>query len=182
MPALWMAPGWAQVPARSNAEEQYHAAQLGVGGVEAEAAWLAVPGHFPNAREWASRAYVQLARSLLRHRDIDRLRVFAAEIARWNPGRLHEKELTVIVQAAVNALEGSVEDVIDRLGAQHLNLESVTDSALLELALEVTVQATRAAARSDPGVGPPTGLLKIQNQLLIKLYDEPRIPLGRRPV
>src|SRR6185437_12849375 len=39
-----------------------------------EAAWLAVPGHFPGSRDWASRAYTQLARHLLRRRDTDRLR------------------------------------------------------------------------------------------------------------
>src|SRR5262249_37038769 len=125
LPALWMAPEWRDVARQSSPEAQYHYAQLHVPKTDQEAAWLAVPGHFPSSREWASKAYIQLARELLRRRDIDRLRAFAAELARWNPDRMNEQELAVIVRAAVDALDGKVEDVIAGLGAKNLDPKTV---------------------------------------------------------
>src|SRR5206468_3813848 len=94
----------------------------------------------------ASQAYTQLARALLRRHDADRLRVFATEIERWNATHTHEheKELITIIQAATKALDGDQEGVIRELN--ELDLPSTIDAALLELALEVTVQSTRSSA------------------------------------
>jgi len=176
-PALWMAPEWQDVPRQASPENQYRYAQLQVARIAQEAAWLAVPGHFPNSREWTSQAYIQLARELLRRQDVDRLRVFAAELDRWNPDRMHEHELAVIVKAAVDALDEKVEDVIAKLSSDNLPLKTVIDPALLELSLEVTAQA----AHSDDGSGlVPSGLREIQSNLLRSLYNvELREPQGR---
>ncbi len=107
LPALWMAPHWDSIPRQSTAEAQYRYAQLRAAAADREAAWIAVPGYFPDARAWAAQAYIQLARLLLRRHDADRLRVFGAEIARWNTDQAyeHENELVTIIQAAVKALD-----------------------------------------------------------------------------
>ncbi|SIO57785.1 serine/threonine protein kinase [Singulisphaera sp. GP187] len=178
MPALWMVPEWRDVFKQNSPEAQYRYAQLHVAKTDQEGAWLAVPGNFPSAREWASKAYIQLARELLRRKDADRLRAFAAELSRWNTDRMHEQELAVIVQAAVDALDGKVEDVIAGLGSKNLDPKTVIDPALLELSLEVTAQA---ANPRDGGTSlVPQGLREIQASLLQRLYNvELREPQGR---
>ena len=102
-----------------------------------EAAWLAVPGHFPATREWSSRAYTQLARLMLHRRDDDRLRAFAAEIDRWNGAQTHEKELANIIRAGAKALEGDIDGVLQDFD-QTIMPGKLADPALLELSLEVT--------------------------------------------
>ena len=59
-----MAPAWKDVQKQKTAEEQYRYAQLRVSSDDQEAAWLAVPGHFPGERPWTTQAYIQLARLL----------------------------------------------------------------------------------------------------------------------
>lgn len=179
LPALWMVPECREiVPKQGSPEAQYRYAQLHVAKTDQEGAWLAVPGHFPSSREWASKAYIQLARELLRRRDVDRLRAFAAELSRWHADRMHEQELAVIVQAAVDALDGKIEDVIAGLGPKNLDPKTVIDPALLELSLEVTAQA--ANARDGEVDRVPRGLREIQANLLQRLYNvELREPLGR---
>ncbi|AGA27805.1 protein kinase domain-containing protein [Singulisphaera acidiphila] len=178
MPALWMVPEWKDVLKQNSPEAQYRYAQLHVAKTDQEGAWLAVPGNFPSSREWASKAYIQLARELLRRQDTDRLRAFAAELRRWHSDRMHEQELAIIVQAAVDALDGKVEDVIAGLGPKNLDPKTVIDPALLELSLEVTAQA--ANSRDGESVRVPQGLREIQANLLQRLYNvELREPLGR---
>jgi serine/threonine-protein kinase len=170
---MWMVAEWREIPQQAAPEAQYHYAQLHVSKADQEAAWIAVPGYFPESREWASKAYVQLARALLRHQDLDRLRVLAAELARWNPDRLHEKELAAIVQAAVDTLDGKVEEVITALGplvSKATDPSPVVDPALLELSLEVTSAAVRSSSRNG-GMIVPEGLLNIQAKLLQRLYN-----------
>ena len=109
----------------------------------------------------------------MRHQDLDRLRVLAAELARWNPDRLHEKELATIVQAAVDTLDGKVEEVISALGplvSKSTDPSPVVDPALLELSLEVTSAAMRSSSRNG-GMIVPEGLLNIQAKLLQRLYN-----------
>src|SRR4051812_24341911 len=71
LPALWMAPHWETIPKQGSAEDQYHYAQFRASRAVQEAAWIAVPGYFPAARAWASQAYIQLARVLLRRHDAE---------------------------------------------------------------------------------------------------------------
>src|SRR5262249_12986942 len=135
---------------------------------------------FPGSRDWSSRAYVQLGRLLLRRHDVDRLRVLAAEIARWNPDVTHERELAEILQAGVKALNGDVEGVIDDFnGNGRRTHPALIDPALLELSLEVTEVAALSASQ-DGATPPPPALREIRKQLLDRFYfEELRIPLGR---
>ena len=180
-PALWMAPGWSQVERQNSAEQQYHYAQLQASRSDQEAAWLAVPGYFPEARDRTAQAYIQLARSLSRHRDAERLRVFAAEIARWNAATAHEheKELVTIVQAAAKAIDGDLEGVIVAL--KSLDPGTIIDPALLELAVEVTVQAVQTAIGNGTVDSVPRELRSLQQKFTDQLYSaDVRDPLVRR--
>jgi serine/threonine-protein kinase len=163
-PALWMEPRWGMIPRQNSAEEQYRYAQLGASRADQEAAWIAVPGYFPTARAWSSQAYIQLARVLLRRHDAERLGILASEIKRWNATQEHEKELVTIIQAAAKAIDGDQEGTIVEL--EKLHLSSTIDPALLELALEVTVQATHSASRTDVSRSIPPGLKQIQGKLI----------------
>jgi serine/threonine-protein kinase len=181
LPALWMAPHWELIPRQGSAEEQYHYAQLRAADADQEAAWIAVSGYFPSARGWASQAYIQLARVLLRRHDAERLRVFATEIDRWNAAqtREHEKELVTIIQAAAKAVDGDQEGTISEL--EKLHLSSTIDAALLELALEVTIQGTHSASRPGTSQSMPPGLRNIQVRLFNQLSSvENSEQLGRR--
>jgi serine/threonine-protein kinase len=176
-PAVWMAPGWSAIAKRSRPADQYRAAQLGAAWDDRTAAWLAVPGHFPAARDWSSRAYIQLARHLFRGRDAERLQALAVEIGRWPAAQTHEKQLAAIVQAAVEALEGDLAGVIEQFD-KHLDLPSVIDPALLELSLEITTRAARSAA-ADGDASVPSGLQDIQRKLIAKLLT-PAAPAARQ--
>jgi serine/threonine-protein kinase len=182
LPALWMAPQWQNIPRQAGAEEQYRYAQLRASRADQEAAWIAVPGYFPAARGWVAQAYIQLARVLLRQHDAQRLRVFATEIERWNyahQAHEHENELVTILQAATRAVDGDREGVIMVLNK--LDLPATIDAALLELALEVTVQATHSASQSGILLAIPPGLRTIQGRLLSQLSTvEISEQLGRR--
>jgi hypothetical protein len=176
-----MAPHWETIPQQGSAEDQYHYAQFRASRADQEAAWIAVPGYFPAARAWTSQAYIQLARVLLRRHDAERLRVFATEIERWNAvqSHEHENELVKIIQAATKALDGDQEGVIKELNK--LDLPSTIDAALLELALEVTVQATHSSSRTGNLRATPPGLRAIQGKLLAQLSTvEINEQMGRR--
>ncbi len=181
LPALWMAPNWSVIERQGNVEEQYHYAQFRASRADQEAAWLAVPGYFPASRDWAAQAYIQLARALLRRRDAERLKVFAAEIARWNSAKSyeHEKELVTIVQAAAKAIGGDLEGVIVVL--KTLDPGTIIDPALLELSVEVTVQAMQTALRNGTVNSVPRDLRTLQTKFLGQLHAaEVHDPLGRR--
>jgi serine/threonine-protein kinase len=159
-PALWLAPEWRGLAKRAGAEQQYRHAQLNTAADAREAAWLAVPGHFPTSREWASRAYGQLARLLLRRRDADRLDSLANEIEGWERGQGREAELVALARAGVKALRGELGGVLDDFDGK-IKPSRMTDTALIELALEVTLQAERVA--SQPGA--PTNLALVRQRL-----------------
>jgi serine/threonine-protein kinase len=143
LPALWMAPEWSEVPKQPSAELQYRYAQVQAPSGSREAAWLAVPGHFPQAHEWSARAYDQVARQLFRHRDAPRLRVLAAELDKL--GRAHEKQLAAVATVGAEVLEGDAEEAIT--GLRDDFIVSLTDPGLAELALEITLEAERLARR-----------------------------------
>lgn len=139
-PALWMAPEWSEVPRQAGGPEaQYRYAQVRAASGSREAAWLAVPGYFPQAHEWSARAYDQLARRLFRDRDAGRLRAFAAELEKM--GRAHERQLAQVVAVGAEVLEGDVEGAIAALQGNFI--ASLTDPGLAELALEVVLDAER---------------------------------------
>ena len=167
LPALWMAPHWA--------DDRTAIEPRGAVSLRPAPRLACRPGSrldrrsrlFPGLPRWISQAYIQLARVLFRRHDAERLRVFATEIGRWNATQEHEKELVTIIQAAANAIDGDQEGTIVEL--EKLHLSSTIDPALLELALEVTVQATHSASRTGIMQSIPQGLQDLQRNLLTKL-------------
>ena len=182
-PGLWMAPLWEKVPRASSPEEQYRHAQLLAPAESREEAWLAVPGHWPSARDWSSRAYTQLARLVLRRQDEDLVAAFAEELDHWNHAQTHEKELVEILRAGVKALEGDLDGVLEAINTK-VKPHTLTDLALMELTLAVTVEAERAASR--PGApGSPAlalqGLRTIRQSLMQRLFQSESLESLVRP-
>jgi serine/threonine-protein kinase len=171
MPGLWIAPRWSSIEKQAGPEEQFHHAQLIASGDDLEPAWLAVPGYFPGSRDWASRAYTQFARVLLRRHDAERLRVFASEIDQWEGAQAHERELAGICRAAADALNGEMAEMMEEF-QKKADPKVLIDPALVELALEVTHEAQRVITRSPTPENKLTGnsLRKLQIELLSKLH------------
>ena len=165
IPALWMRPDWSRaVSKKANAEAQYMEALLRVNADDQDAAWVAVAGYFPDAREWAGRAYVQLGRRLLRRRDAERLEALAEEVALWQPDHTHEKELVSLCQIAVKALRGDREGVIEDF--RGVDEAAILDRSLLEFGFEIVESMSRApdSAATDREVSNPK-LVQIRRRL-----------------
>jgi len=146
-PALWMAPGWSEIPRQSSPEAQYRYAQLQAEPGSREAAWIAVVGYYPDSRdsrEWNERAYTQLARLLFRDHDPARLKAFSAELARLE--RPHEKRLAEIVAVGLGVLDHDPEGVVNVFTNDFVS--SLDDPGYAEFALEITLQAEQAARLS----------------------------------
>lgn len=184
-PGLWIAPHWKDVNKEDSAEDQFHYAQVRAPRETLDAAWLAVPGHFPALRDWASRAYTQFARLLLLRGDAERLKVFAEEIDRWEGAQTHEKELANVIRAGVKALTGDLDGVLNDFDVNRIDTAKLTDPALVELCLQVTDLSERIASR--PGASSNIVLAKpnlkvIHNKLMEKLFITGlRDPLFNRP-
>ncbi len=146
-PGLWMAPAWKAVKRQKTPEEQYRYAQLRVSNDDQEAAWLAVPGHFPRERPWTTQAYIQFARLLLRRHDVPGLKALATEIEHWEDKITPEKDLAAIIRTALAFFEeGDLDGVIKHFNSPG-SLSSLYDPALVELSIEIIEQAHIAASR-----------------------------------
>lgn len=183
-PALWLSPDWRSVAKLGSAEQQYRDAQLRAPGEGLEAAWLAVPGHFPNSRDWASRAYTQLARLLLRRRDAEQLESLAVALETRDRAESREQDLAAVARAGVKALRGDLGGLLNDFEAK-VKPTRMTDTALIDLALEVTLQADRVASRPGAPTNPALvrqQLRDIQRELTPRLLlTELRDPLLGRP-
>jgi serine/threonine-protein kinase len=168
-PGLWMA-SWNEVPKRSTAQAQFHHALLGSPQSGRDAAWLAVPGYFPTDRDWTSKAYIQLARDLLRRGDAGRLQALAAELGSIDS--VAARATARVAQAAAHALRGEGEEVLASF--QGLNLDT-RDPALNELSLEVVLRARERAGSRGPMV---ERLRKQEEQLNEALQLAPLMRLG----
>ena len=168
-PGLWLAPSWAtKVHPREDAAAQYRLAQLQLSEAGREAAWLAVPGRFPDDRHWGYRAYIQLGRHLLRAGDREALAALAAELAR-TPLE-NDKDLSRVLRAGVSALDGHPDAVQEALEHAEAALQARPPD-LTELALEVIARARRPA----PGRQAPTDdLLALRRTLERALGYDPR--------
>ncbi len=180
-PALWMAPDWAEVPKQATAEQQYRYAQVRAKSGSRAAAWVAVPGNFPRDHEWSSRAYDQLARRLFRDRDADRLRVFAAELTKV--GRAHENQLASVVAVGTRVLDGDPQEVINVFTTQQGGfVTSLTDPGLAELAIEVVLEAKRAAGRDGLSGSVKAQLNGIEVRLVQRTFNIMSTNLRGEPV
>jgi serine/threonine-protein kinase len=168
-PGAWIA-RWQDVPARPSAEAQYRFAQLQAGEPQRVAAWLAVPGRFPqaSAREWAARAYTQLARSLFRRGDADRLEALAAELGA-------DAGLAGVARAGAAALRGEA----DRVQAAFAGmLFERQDAGLNELSYEVIARARRGVGPESPQAAP---LRRLEEQVVDALGLPPALRVGAAP-
>ena len=166
---LWLAPNWSEIPKQTTADAQYRYAQIRSDSSNRLAAWVAVAGNFPQAKDWIARAHTQIARTLFRERDTMRLRSFGVELERLD--RPHEKRLGEIVTAALGALEGDVEGAINLFTFNFT--DTLTDPAVAELSLEITLEAERMA-RHNSGSATATNLTKLrqcQNRLINKTIE-----------
>jgi serine/threonine-protein kinase len=137
---LWLVPSWRTVKPLGSAERQYRYAQLFAPPEQLEAAWMAVPGYFPDDRTWGFQAYIQFARQLFRSRDHRALRSLAESLAvSENPG---DQELVRVAHAGAAALRGD-ESFVGEFSALNFAL---MDPALVELGLEIVSYPTRESA------------------------------------
>jgi serine/threonine-protein kinase len=168
-PGLWMAP-WREVPQRRTAERQYHYALLEAPEAAREAAWLAVPGYFPRERTWSAKAYVQLARTLLRRGEADRLDALAAGLESTEGAAA--KATAGVARAAADALRGEADEVLAAFSGGDFDTD---DPALNELRLEAVLRA-----RGVPGVDAAKAerLRKQEEQLNEALQLAPLVRLG----
>jgi serine/threonine-protein kinase len=142
-PALWLAP-WESVPKQKTAEAQYRFAQMASSDFGRDAAWLAVPGHFPTmaTASWSSQAYIQLVRCLLRQRDRDRLDALALALDAWP--RV-DRSLPRLARAGASALRDDVDGVLRQY--EDVLIDEQRDPALNELSYEILQRARRRADR-----------------------------------
>jgi serine/threonine-protein kinase len=177
-PALWMASDWTEVAKQPTAELQYRYAQVQAAAGSREAAWVAVPGYFPHAHEWSSRAYDQLARRLFRDRDADRLRAFAAELNKI--GRAHENQLATVAFVGAEVLDGDVQEAINSF--QPAFVASLTDPGLSELAIDVVLEAERAARRDAFSGTVQVSLRGIELRLVQRTFQIMSTDLRGQPI
>ena len=186
LPGLAMTPSWASFEKRNNPESQYYQVLLATAPDEMNAAWLSVPGQYPNAKEWISKSYTQLARTLLRDRDVERLKILANEIERWPEAQTHEKDLANVIRVGVEAIDGDLEGVVKDFDSK-ISPKTLPDPSLLELSFRVLATAQRYAQK-HPGTPERVlrNLARIRNELLTNLIlsaAETPIPVfGREPL
>jgi hypothetical protein len=177
------------VPAQKGPEAQYRYAQFEAPAADRAAAWLAVPGRFPDPwlvvdgrlsdahpsqHDWGLRAYIQLARELFRGRDAGRLDGLAAELARSD--REDDRQLATVAQAATLTLRDDLDDALELL--QGLKTPpgppSPTGLALDELTLEVIDDLDARGRRDRDFHGEYAPKVKeLQNRLAQRLRVDP---------
>jgi len=168
-PSAWIAPDWEQVPRQGSAAEQYRHALFLTGPGDLEAAWVAVPGYFPQDQEWAARSHVQLARELFRRRDRDRLKAFADVLATNRHGS--DEALAQVMQAGVAALEGDVGKVLNFFDANAYSVvNNLVDAALADFGLEIALRL-RDDRRIKLTASVGDKLRTVQGRLLQKLVE-----------
>ena len=166
---------WSRVPQQQGADWQYRYAQIRADEADQLAAWLAVPGYFPNDEDWAWRAYVQLTSDLVRHTDRFRLVWLRDSLSRAGRGLQFE----VLAQVADAALEGMEGNEISLLENLHPLVKETMDPNLAELILAILVHY-RSKIPRDQAI--PVRLDKLQTQILEILRIDPKSPYGNFPL
>jgi hypothetical protein len=153
-PGLWLEPWETEAPERPSPEAQYRWAQTRAPASRRPAAWLAVPGRFPQAHSVVTDAYVQLIRDWLRAGDIERLDALSGALAeaaaRGDPPDW--RALERLSRAAAAALRGDADAVLAQFRGWP-NLELI-DPAQAALGLEITQRVRRRPANAGPSAGP----------------------------
>jgi serine/threonine protein kinase len=135
-PALWIAPEWEKVNKKDSPAAQYRYAQVQAGGPDRLAAWVAVSGYYPDAQEWDSKSYTQLARELFLVRDRDRLNAFANVLGTTHYGR--NEVLTRVMLTGVAELDGDSDKVLGYFGPNDFDaVKNLLDPAITDFTLEI---------------------------------------------
>lgn len=173
LPGLGLDPRWPSVPKQPTAAEQYRFAQLRADPADLDAAWLAVPGRFPNSSEWVSSAYRQLARLYYRRADRDRMTTLQSELSSWKDAKTADRELVQMIDPAIKLLTRDLDGVYDAMSRITLPDErprraagepGIFDPGLLEFGVEVLADAVKLA--SQPGA--PVQKLQRDNLVAIQ--------------
>lgn len=169
-PGLWMA-AWQQVPPQTTAEAQYRYAQLQAPENDRVAAWLAVAGRFPGEEAWTSKAYIQLARSLFRQRDVTRLLALANQLS--TSPRAQDQALARVALAGSAALKNEPEEVLAQFNETRFDL---LDPGITELGFEI-VEFCRQNLRNAPA-SVTSRLAKFRDNLADTLQIGPLMRMG----
>ncbi|WP_337177122.1 serine/threonine-protein kinase [Paludisphaera sp.] len=175
-PALGLGPPWGSIERRESAEAQYRYAWLVAPPDRLAAAWLAVPGYFPDSYDWASPAYLNLGRALYRERDIGRVAGLAGDVRAWRARQTRDEQLAHVLDAAESMLLRDVDGVIGRVrNVLDSRDRPLSDPGLVDFALEIVADALRAidqpgatgAAAQRPELAALRGrLLLLRNRVL----------------
>lgn len=163
---------WSRVPRRESPERQYRHALLWSDGPDRMAAWLAVPGYFPDDPDWSWRAYVQLSSHFVNTADTIRLVLLKEGLIRCGKGVAFD-HLAEVIGAALDGAEGNEIGMLETL---HLHVKEAMDPALAELILTI-LSNYRLRAGEDSIV--PARMNRLQAQLIEVLRIDPKIrPIG----
>jgi serine/threonine-protein kinase len=170
MPVLWAVPQWESIPRQKSPEEQFRYAAFLAPRDEWAAAWAAVPGYFRNSHEPVSRAYTQLARIWFRQDNIEMLELLATELAAWKEKQARDEELVEVIQLALKVRKHDYEAAAERARLMALKeIGKIWDPTLLQLSLEINVDAMNAMAKNAIKI-PPDPFFRSQRQLYRQLF------------
>jgi len=177
LPVLWLEPRWTAVPKQNSPEDQLRYALLQAPREDWVPAFLAVPGYFPHSHEVISKAYTQLARILCHRGDQDALVALESDLSQWKEAKGYDQELIHVVHIAIMLGKEDWKEVVE--GFKKLTRDEVPemyDPALVELSLEICVDAVSAANRAGTETILRQDLQQFQTHLVRQLY---RIELPR---
>jgi eukaryotic-like serine/threonine-protein kinase len=166
-PCLEMA-DWKRVPQKKSAAEQYRYALTQAPEKDLVAAWLAVPGNFPEDEDWAWRAYVQLTGDFVRRWDRFHLVWLLRGIDSIDHGAPFQN-LSQVIKAAVDGLDGKETACLESLDSM---VKETMDLNMAELILTIL---SRYRMRIGRGESVPIRLEKIQAQLMEILRIDPKM-------
>ena len=181
LPALWLEPRWNTIPKQDTAEDQFRYALLQAPADDWAPAFLAVVGYFPHSHELVSKAYTQLARIWYRRGDLGALATLEAELSQWKDAKKRDHDLVDAVRIAIKLKRNDLDGVVQ--GMKTLTRDDVpdtSDTALLEMSIEICVDALNAAAHAGNETMRPT-LHSCQMQLVKRLYRIEMPNAGRLP-
>ncbi|WP_165070484.1 protein kinase domain-containing protein [Paludisphaera rhizosphaerae] len=141
-PALGLGPRWTSTPRMDDAEAQFRHAQLVAPPSRLAAAWLAVPGYFPDSYDWSSAAYLQLGRFLYRERDPERIETLAQELRGWRSKQSRDEQLADLLEISGMLLRGDVDGLINSLNRTvDVKDRVLSDPGLIDFGVEVVADA-----------------------------------------
>jgi serine/threonine-protein kinase len=181
LPGLWLEPRWTATPRQNSAEDQLRYALLEAPREDWVAACVAVPGHHPRAHEQVSKSYTQLVRLLYRRADVGALVALERELSRWKDAKAQDQELIHLIRIAISLCKAELLEVAD--GFRKLmrdDVEGMYDPALVQLGLEISIDADAAAGRAGAESMLKADLHRFHMQLLNRLYRI-EVPKPGRP-